>query len=83
MFVCSGVREKRDPILKQKARIIENKVATEEELTAIDKRIKKDVDAAAKSAQSAAFPELKELYTDVYTDPTSIRGRSLAEIYNP
>ena len=79
----TDVRQKRDPILKQKARILEHKVATEDELTAVDKRIKKQVDEAAKFAQKTPFPEVKELYTDVYAEPTVIRGRDMHEIYRP
>jgi len=75
-----SVREKRDPILKQKARILEHGAATEEEISKIDKAIKKQVDAATKFALDAPFPEIAELYTDVYTtNSMPARGRSFVE----
>jgi pyruvate dehydrogenase E1 component alpha subunit len=63
----AAIRAERDPIDKVKLWLEEHKLATEEELKNIDKEVRKEVDEAAKAAQEAPFPDIKELYTDVYT----------------
>jgi pyruvate dehydrogenase E1 component alpha subunit len=75
----ASVREKRDPILKHRARMLEHGAATEDELAAIDKEIKNQVDAAVKFATEAPMPDRKELFTDVFSTPSFVRGRSLHE----
>ncbi len=59
--------------------MIENGAATEDEIAAVDKEIKTITDNAVKFATEAPFPDPKELYTDVMTSPTFIRGRSVLE----
>lgn len=59
--------------------MIEHGAATEEQLAAVDKEIKTITDNAVKFATEAPFPDPKELYTDVMTTPTTVRGRSLLE----
>jgi pyruvate dehydrogenase E1 component alpha subunit len=59
--------------------MIEVGAATEEEISAIDKEIKTITDNAVKFATEAPFPDPKELYTDVLSHPTLVRGRSLLE----
>ena len=56
----------RDPIEQIKAIILEKGVATEEELTAIDQKIKGRVDEAVKFADESPFPPAEEAYKDVY-----------------
>lgn len=73
------VRESRDPILRQRGRILEHKVATEDDIATWDKEIKDKVDAAVKFATDAPFPDKKELFTDIMTTPISVRGRVLSE----
>jgi pyruvate dehydrogenase E1 component alpha subunit len=73
------VRENRDCILKQKARLMEYGVVTKEEIQSIDKEIKKKVDVAVQFALDAPMPQLQELYTDVYTAPVKVRGRTAFE----
>jgi len=62
------IRAERDPIDKVKLYLLEHQLSTEEELKEIEKAIKKEVDEAVKQAQAAPFPEIKELYNDVYQD---------------
>mmetsp|Transcript_24963 Transcript_24963/g.34959 ORF Transcript_24963/g.34959 Transcript_24963/m.34959 type:complete len:401 (-) Transcript_24963:41-1243(-) len=62
------VKAEKDPIEKVRFMLLDNKLATEEELTAIEKQIKKDVDEAVKAAQEAPFPVDSQLYNDVQTD---------------
>lgn len=56
----------RDPIEYVKAKLIENKWATEEELKEIDKKIKADVLEYVKFAEESPYPDPSEAYKDVY-----------------
>jgi len=62
------IRKERDPIEKVRAYLVENNLATEDQLKEIDKEIRKEVDEALQKAKNAPFPDPKELYTDVYAD---------------
>lgn len=59
--------------------MLEHGAATEEEISAVDKEIKTLTDNAVKFATEAPFPDPKELFTDVMTTPSKIRGRSIVE----
>jgi pyruvate dehydrogenase E1 component alpha subunit len=61
------VKTSRDPIDRVKARLIEGGWATMEELKAEEKKIRKEVDAAVKVAETAALPPDDQLFADVYT----------------
>jgi pyruvate dehydrogenase E1 component alpha subunit len=58
----------RDPIEMVKYRILENKIATEEELNAIDDKIKEIVDESVKFAEESPWPDPSEAFKDVYVD---------------
>ena len=60
------VRQHHDPIEMARARIVERKFATEDELKAIEKEIRDQIAQAADFAQHAAEPDPAELWTDVY-----------------
>ena len=59
------MRAERDPIERVRARVLANKMASEDELKAIDVEIRGIVNAAAEFAQTDAEPDPSELYTDV------------------
>jgi pyruvate dehydrogenase E1 component alpha subunit len=59
------VREKRDPIEHYGARLIERKLATEDDLKALDKETRGIVNTAAEFSTESAEPAPEELYTDV------------------
>lgn len=59
--------KKRDPIEMVKATILTNGIATEEELAAIDAKIKQQVDEAVKFSEESPWPDASEIFTDVYT----------------
>ena len=59
------VREERDPIERVRARVLERKLATEDELKAIDAEIRSIVNTAAEFAQNDPEPDPAELWTDV------------------
>ena len=62
------IRSHHDPIDLIKKRLIEGKHATEEELKAIDKEVKAEVNEAAEFAKSSPEPDPSELYTDVLVE---------------
>lgn len=59
----------QDPILKVKATLLENGFATEEEIKAIDKRVKDIVQESVEFAENSEDPQPHELYEDVYAEP--------------
>jgi pyruvate dehydrogenase E1 component alpha subunit len=56
----------RDPIEKVRATILENGLATEEDLAAIDAKIKQQVDESVKVGEESPYPPTEEAYKDVY-----------------
>ena len=58
----------RDPIEQVKKSILDNGIATEEDLLAIDAQIKARVEASVKFSEESPYPDPKEIYTDVYVD---------------
>ncbi len=62
----NDVRQHHDPIEMSRARIVEKKIASEDELKAIEKRVRDQISQAADFAQHAAEPDPAELWTDVY-----------------
>jgi pyruvate dehydrogenase E1 component alpha subunit len=59
------VREHHDPIDKVRARIIDRKFATEDELKKIETAVRDRVVAAAEFAQKSPEPDPSELWTDI------------------
>lgn len=55
-----------DPVPLFRSRLVADGIATEEELTAIEADIERQIDAAVEFALASPFPELGELTTDVY-----------------
>ena len=76
------VRASRDPINLVRKKLIDNNLLTEDEITSIESGIKKDLNAAAQRADDAPYPDIKETYTQVYVEPTSIRGVELSQSYH-
>ena len=56
----------RDPIAHVRGVILENKWNTEEELKAVEKEVKAQVEEAIKFAEESPLPDPSELYEDVY-----------------
>jgi len=59
------VREHHDPIDKIRARIIERKFATDDELKKIETEVRDRIVAAAEFAQKSPEPDPSELWTDI------------------
>jgi len=62
------VREERDPIDHVRDLLLKGKMATEEELKAIDKEVKAIVNEAAEFARESPEPDVSELWTDIYAE---------------
>ncbi len=62
------MREEHDPIEQVKARILNGKLATVEDLKKIDADIRQIVTEAAEFAQNDPEPDVSELYTDIYVN---------------
>jgi pyruvate dehydrogenase E1 component alpha subunit len=59
------MRSEHDPIEQVRARLLDKKWATEDELKAIDKEVREVVADAAEFAQNDAEPDPSELWTDI------------------
>ena len=58
-------REK-DPICRIEDILLKNNMATEEDIAAIEAKVKAEIDACVKFAEESEFPPVEELYTDNY-----------------
>jgi pyruvate dehydrogenase E1 component alpha subunit len=56
----------RDPIEQVKKTILDNGIATEEELDDIDKKVKQQVDESVRFAEESPYPDPEEAFKDVY-----------------
>ncbi|XP_004453768.2 pyruvate dehydrogenase E1 component subunit alpha, testis-specific form, mitochondrial [Dasypus novemcinctus] len=70
------VRRKSDPIMLLKDRMVNNKLASVEELKEIDAEVKKEIEDAAQFATSDPEPSLEELAHHIYSNntPFEVRG---------
>ncbi|GAM21582.1 hypothetical protein SAMD00019534_047570 [Acytostelium subglobosum LB1] len=68
------VRNIRDPIEYVRGLLLEHKFATEDELATIEEKARAEMDAASEFAINSPFPEMKELWTNVYKEVTPIRA---------
>lgn len=64
-----GIRQARDPIEYVKRILIENNMSTAEELKAIEKDIRNQVQEALTRAKAGAFPPDEWLLNDIYSTP--------------
>ncbi|KAG0227471.1 alpha subunit of pyruvate dehydrogenase [Actinomortierella wolfii] len=76
------MRSNNDPITGLKQRMLELGVVTEEELKAVDKAARAEVDKAVEEAKSSPEPNVDQLFTQIYLKGTEIpyiRGREPEE----
>ena len=59
--------QEKDSITNVKNVLLDNKWMTEEEIKAVEKEVKAEVEEAVKFAEESPLPEPHELYEDVYT----------------
>ncbi len=62
------MRSEHDPIEQVRARLLDRKWASEDELKAIDKDVRDIVAEAAEFAQNDPEPDASELWTDIYVE---------------
>eukprot|EP01097_Dermamoeba_algensis_P008676 TRINITY_DN5879_c0_g2_i3.p1 TRINITY_DN5879_c0_g2~~TRINITY_DN5879_c0_g2_i3.p1 ORF type:complete len:132 (-),score=39.74 TRINITY_DN5879_c0_g2_i3:28-423(-) len=71
----SKVREERDPINAVKKRLLDNKLATEEEIKEVENQVKKEIEEATEFAKTAPEPPVENWKKAVYVEdyePTSV-----------
>lgn len=56
----------RDPVKQTEARILKEKIASEEEIKQIKSRVKKEIEEAVKFAEESPYPDPSALYEDNY-----------------
>ncbi|OJT08727.1 Pyruvate dehydrogenase E1 component subunit alpha, mitochondrial [Trametes pubescens] len=79
------MRSTQDPIRGLQRYISEWGLASEDDLKAVDKEAKAEVDAAVEEAKQSPYPDEKELWTDIYsagTEPPFMRGREREEVFH-
>lgn len=74
------VRANRDPIELVRRMLLEQSWATEAELKEIEKKIRADIDADVEKIKSDPEPSPEDLYTNVVTGKTYIRGINHPEL---
>ena len=79
------VRRTKDPIEFVKKTLLEHTLATEAEIKEFDKIIKADVDAAVEISRASPYPDVKDLYDNVYIDQHQhyIRGVEIQDSIKP
>ena len=58
----------QDPIEKVKKTILDNQIATEEDLKAINAKVKAEVAESVQFAEESPYPDASEAFTDVYLE---------------
>jgi pyruvate dehydrogenase E1 component alpha subunit len=66
------MRDERDPIEQVRELLLSGKHASEDDLKAIDKEIKKVVNASAEFAKESPLPDPSELWTDIYAETAEV-----------
>jgi acetoin:2,6-dichlorophenolindophenol oxidoreductase subunit alpha len=65
---------KRDPIKLYRAQLIENGVADDATLTAMEAEVVAEVEAAVAFAEDSPFPDPSVAFKDIYTEPVGARA---------
>ena len=58
----------KDPLKKYRKYLLDNAIATEEELDAIVSQVKEEVEQGVAFAQDSPYPDLSVAFEDVYVD---------------
>ena len=73
----SGVRTQRDPIELVRRLLTEEGGVDAADLKALEREVKKEVDAAVEGAKAGVPPALDALWANVYTEPLGVKGRGV------
>ena len=60
--------KKKDPIENLRKYLLENEIASAEELDQIQEEVKEAVEASVKFAEESPFPPLESAFEDIYAD---------------
>ena len=61
-------KKEEDPIIRMKAYIVENGLADNDALDAIDEKVKETVRESVEFAENSPAPELSDIYDDIYEE---------------
>lgn len=78
-----SVRKQQDPIEDVRNKLVENKLATTDELKVIEKAVRARLAKDMAAAESAEFPTGKALYDDILVENTFVRGVELSDSHYP
>ena len=62
----------RDPIVIHKAHLLEQGVATQDEIDQIESEVKAQIEEAVAFARESPYPEPEALFEDMFADPISL-----------
>ena len=65
--------KERDPIKLHSAWLIEQEVATQEEIEAVRIDVRQAIEDALEFARQSPYPDPEDLFTDLYADPLPAR----------
>lgn len=77
------VRQTRDPIENIRQIILDNKIATEDQLAAIEETVRDEMEKASEKAIAAPLPQARELFTNVYLQEVPVRGVEFVNSFKP
>jgi len=77
------MRSTRDPIEKIRYKILDNGIATKDELKAIETQVKAEVEEAVKFALESPFLPLEATYQHVLVEDVPVRAVELCKSYHP
>jgi TPP-dependent pyruvate/acetoin dehydrogenase alpha subunit len=60
--------EKKDPVKRLRARLLEVKAASEAELKEVERKAKEEMEEAEQCAKESPYPTVEELFQDVYVE---------------
>ncbi len=60
-------KKNEDPILRLKAYLLDNKLATNDSLDKVDEEVKQEVLESVEFSENSPFPDLDTIYEDIYT----------------
>jgi len=73
----AGIRQERDPVERVRKVLLENNLATAEELKAMEKEIRAEVDAAVEFGKSSELPPEADLFAHIFRNPMGIEARAV------
>jgi pyruvate dehydrogenase E1 component alpha subunit len=73
----SSIRQQRDPVEYVRRLLLDHGLAEVSEIKAVEKEVKREVDAAVEAAKAGEAPGAHVLYEDVYAAPLGVSARGV------